>query len=459
MIDVSLLGWLVVTLTSPLSLVLLLVALGAAAYVGLTALEAAPRQRGARAVGTGAAACTLAAGMMGLRVGAGAGAVVPTAAVGIAAAAALGATAACAWTFGARGAAALGAARVRRSAAALRAGDERRRLLAASQRAYIEGDDLAAETAAADAAVERLRAAVEALADARAALQAKRDAARGGGGAGDEGGEGGAMDGPGAEQRPAEASALAEDLARACDEAALKLSMGQRVLAAAEAAALRVACNAPLRRLLRRRPREATQALATLGAGALAPAAASVEAFLGEVRAARDEVAAIAAQRASGGAAGASDTAAGASDAAAGASDTAAGASDTAAGVTVGSDPEQRPAALALRELAAMESAYGALLERLRLAELHASTRASVQQVESAAGALSAAARAAALDPAELDALVTEIARAESAVAAAAPEAGGSRALAEALAAGSLALDRSDATSLSELIAALRELR
>ncbi|HTN83343.1 MAG TPA: hypothetical protein VL242_06650, partial [Sorangium sp.] len=213
-----------------------------------------------------------------------------------------------------------------------------------------------------------------------------------------------------------------------------------------------VACNAPLRRLLRRRPREATQALATLGAGALAPAAASVEAFLGEVRAARDEVTAIATQRASGGAAGASETAVGASE-------TAAGASETAADVTAGSDPEQRPAALALRELAAMESAYGALLERLRLAELHASTRASVQQVESAAGALSAAARAAALDPAELDALVTEIARAESAVAAAAPEAGGSRALAEALAAGSLALDRSDATSLSELIAALRELR
>ncbi|XXY53546.1 hypothetical protein WME91_20650 [Sorangium sp. So ce269] len=438
MIDVSLLGWLVVTLTSPLSLVLLLVALGAAAYVGVTALEAAPRQRGARAVGTGAAACTLAAGMVGLRVGAGAGAVVPTAAVGIAAAAALGATAACAWTFGARGAAALGAARARRRAAALRAGDERRRLLAASQRAYIEGDDLSAETAAADAAVERLRAAVEALADARAALQAKRDAARGGGGARDEGDEGGATAGPRSEQRPAEASALAEDLARACDEAALKLSMGERVLAAAEAAALRVACNAPLRRLLRRRPREATQALATLGAGALAPAAASVEAFLGEVRAARDEVAAIAAQRASDGAPGASETEAGASD---------------------GADPEQRPAALALRELAAMESAYGALLERLRLAQLHASTRASVQQVESAAGALSAAARAAALDPAELDALVTEIARAESAVAAAAPEAGGSRALAEALAAGSLALDRSDATSLSELIAALRELR
>ncbi|XXT17425.1 hypothetical protein WME94_45080 [Sorangium sp. So ce429] len=447
MIDVSLLGWLVVTLTSPLSLALLLVALGAAAYVGVTALEAARPQRGARAVGTGAAACALAAGMVGLRVGAGAGAVVPTAAVGIAAAAAFGATAACAWTFGARGAAALGAARVRRRAAALRAGDERRRLLAASQRAYMEGDDLSAETAAADAAVERLRAAVEALADARAALQAKRDAARGGGDARDEGDEGdegeagataGATAGSRSEQRPAEASALAEDLARACDEAALKLSMGQRVLAAAEAAALRVACNAPLRRLLRRRPREATQALATLGAGALAPAAASVEAFLGEVRAARDEVAAIAAQRASDGAAGASETAAGASD---------------------GADPEQRPAALALRELAAMESAYGALLERLRLAQLHASTRASVQQVESAAGALSAAARAAALDPAEIDALVTEIARAESAVAAAAPEAGGSRALAEALAAGSLALDRSDATSLSELIAALRELR
>ncbi|WP_437276738.1 hypothetical protein WME90_36620 [Sorangium sp. So ce375] len=426
MIDVSLLGWLLVTLTSPLSLVLLLVALGSVAYIGVTALEAAPRQRGARAIGTGAAACALAAGMVGLRVGVGAGAALPTAAVGIAAAAAIGATAACAWTFGARGAAALGAARARRSAAALRAGDERRRLLAASRRAYDEGEDLAAETAAADAAVARLRAAVGALDDARAALEAKR---------------GGAQDGPGPPQRP-EASAMAEDLARACDEAALKLSMGQRVLAAAEAAALRVACNAPLRRLLRRRPREATQALATLGAGALAPAAASIEAFLGEVRAARAEVVAIAEQRASG-APGAVDSAPGAP-----------GEDDA-----TGPEAAEGPAALALRELAAMESAYGALLDRLRLAELHASTRASVEQVESAAGALSTTARAAAIDPAAIGALVTEIAHAESAVAAAAPEAGGSRALAEALAAGSAALDRSDATSLSELIAALRELR
>ncbi|WP_437741359.1 hypothetical protein WME73_38880 [Sorangium sp. So ce302] len=419
MIDVSLLGWLLVTLTSPLALVLLLAALGSVAYLGVTALEAAPRQRGARAVGTGAAACALAAGMVGLRVGAGAGAAVPTAAVGIAAAAALGATAACAWTFGARAAAALGAARARRSAAALRAGDERRRLLAASQRAYAEGDDLAAETAAADDAVARLRAAVGALTGARAALEAKRA---------------GAQDAPPSEERP-EASALAEDLARACDEAALKLSMGQRVLAAAEAAALRIACNAPLRRLLRRRPREATQALATLGAGALAPAAASIEAFLGEVRAARAEVVEIAERRAPG--------------------------APGAPGEDGATGPEgaEGPAALALRELAAMESAYGALLERLRLAELHASARASVEQVESAAGALSATARAAAIDPGAIGALVTEIARAESAVAAAAPEAGGSRALAEALAAGSVALDRSDATSLAELIAALRELR
>ncbi|WP_437904283.1 hypothetical protein WME95_38350 [Sorangium sp. So ce327] len=416
MIDVSLLGWLLVTLTSPLALVLLLVALGSVAYLGVTALEAAPRRRGARAVGTGAAACALAAGMVGLRVGAGAGATVPTAAVGIAAAAAIGATAACAWTFGARAAAALGAAQARRSAAALRAGDERRRLLAASQRAYAEGDDLAAETAAADDAVARLRAAVGSLAGARAALEAKRA---------------GAQDGPQSEERP-EASALAEDLARACDEAALKLSMGQRVLAAAEAAALRIACNAPLRRLLRRRPREATQALATLGAGALAPAAASIEAFLGEVRAARAEVVEIAERRAPG-----------------------------APGEDGATGPEgaEGPAALALRELTAMESAYGALLERLRLAELHASARASVEQVESAAGALSATARAAEIDPAAIGALVTEIARAESAVAAAAPEAGGSRALAEALAAGSGALDRSDTTSLAELIAALRELR
>ncbi|WP_437951478.1 hypothetical protein WME98_12085 [Sorangium sp. So ce296] len=423
MIDVSLLGWLLVTLTSPLSLVLLVVALGSAAYIGVTALAAAPPRRGARAIGTGVAACALVAAMIGLRVGSGAGAALPTAAVGIAAAAALGATAACAWTFGAAGAAALGAARARRSAAALRAGDARRRLLAASQRAYVEGDDLAAETAAADAAVERLRAAVGALGDARAALEARRDAARGAGGDGEERG---AEDGPQAK----EASALAEDLARACDEAATRVSMGQRVLAAAEAAALRIACNAPLRRLLRRRPREAMQALATLGAGAIAQAAASIEAFLGEVRAARVEVASIAERRAAG-------------DARGGA----------------GAGAAEGPASVALGELAAMESAYGALLERLRLSELHASARASVEQVESAAGALSAAARAAAIDPAALGALVTEIARAESAVAAAAPEAGGSRALAEALAEGSLALDRSDATSLSELIAALRELR
>jgi hypothetical protein len=402
--------------------------LGAVAFLGLTALDALPPRRGARAAGLVTAGAAVVAALVGLRVGAGAGALVPTAAVALAGAAALGAGVAFAWTLGARGAQALAAARAHRDAAVLRAGEERRLRLAAARQAHLAGHDLHAEVEATDATVARLRAAVDALAAAHAALQAKLT------GPGAPPGDGAAEGPPPADAAPA----LTDDLARASAQAAERLDLGRRVLEAAEAAALRVACNEPLRRLLRRRPRDATQALSAAPSSpdALRAAATSLEAFLGEVRAARREVADIARRRAGG----ALDEAA---------------EGDPAAFEAA----EGGPAARAQRELDAMGAAYGALLERLHVAEIAHSTRAGVAEVERAAGALSQAAGAAAIDPAAIDALVTEVARAEAAVALAAPEGGGSRALAEALAAGSAALDRSDAASLHELLTALHEVR
>lgn len=410
MIDVSLFGALLGTLGSALSVFLLIAALAALSVLAATGVEAARRlgpggaaagDRAIRAVGISAGLGGLLFALLGLRVGSGAGELVPTVAVSVAWAAALGASAACAWALSGRGLAALGAAQARRQEGARLAESTRARALEAAQRAHRGGDDLRAEVARSEAAIERLRAAVEGLSATHAALEEKVAAA--------------ASDPP-----------LAADAIRARDEVALRIDLGRRVLDAAEGAAFRLACNAPLRALLRRRPREATQALAGGAASdaAIHAAIAAIEAFLAAVRAGHAELDEVASRRPA-------------------------------------SQPPGDDDALvrARRELDAMEAAYSALLERLGLAQLRLSARAGAAVVETAAGALPGAAAAAALDPGEIQALVTEVARADAAVAIAAPEAAGPRAIAEALAAGSAALDRSDAASLWDLITALREVR
>jgi hypothetical protein len=407
-IDVSFFGSLVGALGSAISVVLLLVALASTSFLAATGIEAArrvaPLDRGTRAVGVAVGLAALVLALAGLRVGPGEGELVPTLAVSVAAAAALGSSAACAWVFAARALSALGAAQKQRFAAVRLADEERRRAHQAAQRTYFEGEDLRAEVARAEVGIEGLRAALGSLVATSDALQAKLEAAEGGGDA-----------------------ALIDEVTRARDQVAVKIELGQRVLAAAEGAAFRLACNAPLRLLLRRRPRAATQALAGMPAHgpAIDAAAAAIAGFLGEVRGARVRLSAVEMHRPA----------------------------------SQGAGGEDDPPAQARRELDAMESAYGALLERLSVAQLRLTAAAGAQAMESAAGTVSGVAAASVVNPAEIGALVTEVARAEAAVAVVAPEAPGPRQVAEALAAGSVALERSDAASLWDLITALREVR
>lgn len=418
MIEITLFGSFVGTLASGLSVVLLLAALASVTFLAATGIAAARRgalpmqagDRGVRRVGIGIAACALLAALFGLRVtGAGVDtAILPTIAVSLAAAAAIGSSGACAWALGGRTLAALGEASARRDATLRLAQQARVQQIEERSRGYLEGWDLRAEVVQAGAALTRLRAALGALVQARDGLEQQLASPE------------------------AQAGAdLAAEIRRARDDVAMKVDLGQRVLEVAEQAAFRLACNEPLRRITRRRPRGATLALTSgggasgSGAGERAERASmAIEAFLGEVREAHAWLDALEQRRPA----------------------------------MVPAGGELDPVERTRRELGAMENAYAAVLQRLHVVRLQLATHAGALEMASAAGVVSSNPRAAEIDQAELAALVTEVTRAESAITITAPE-GDSRALTEALARGAIALDRSDTASLEELCAALRTMR
>jgi hypothetical protein len=81
-----------------------------------------------------------------------------------------------------------------------------------------------------------------------------------------------------------------------------------------------------------------------------------------------------------------------------------------------------------------------------------------MEQVASAAGAVSESARTMGLDEGDLGLLLQEVARAESAMTISTPDGADVRALTDALARSADALDRNDAASLDELLKAMREM-
>src|SRR5262249_53058134 len=114
-----------------------------------------------RLLGIVSAAGALAAAALGLRVGsAGSGGeIIPTLAVSVAAAAACGSSSALGALVLGRAAALLGASRVERKKELASASESKARQLEAAQRAHFAGDDIRAEVAQAEAALDRLRAA------------------------------------------------------------------------------------------------------------------------------------------------------------------------------------------------------------------------------------------------------------------------------------------------------------
>ena len=442
MIEVTLFGSLVGTLASALSVILLLTALtsvGVLATTGLAAvrrLEAPARSEGmravvaagppglpqgdpapspplggdraARGVGIAAAAVALLAAFFGLRVSRVDAVILPTIAVSLAGAAAVGSVAACVWAFGMHLLSALLDVRVQRDVRTRLAHQQHVAQREQQNRSHFEGWDLRAEVAQAGAALSRLRVALDALLQTRGALEQKLDASE-----------------------PLADGDLVGAIGRARDDVATKIELAQRVLAAAEEAAFRLACNEPLRWLTRRRPREAMLVLTSPGGGSgpeieerTGRASAALEGFLVELREARGWLAGLDAQRPA----------------------------------SLPAGREHDPLDRIRRELDVMETAYGAVLQRLQVMRLENATRAGALEITTAAGAVSGAARASELTQGEIVTLVTEIARAESAMAIAAPDSD-SRALTEALARVAIALDRSDAASLEELCAAFRAMR
>jgi hypothetical protein len=432
MIEVSVFGWLIATLASAASVVFLLLALGSAAFVALTAASALeqrfaeqasralepgpwdpPRVRRTALI-TGAlwALLAFALGAAGLRVG---GFVVLTSLVLAAGSIATFGAAALATLLGLRAVAAIVHARGRRLAALHKAEREQARLLEESRRRYLEGADLREQVADAEAALLRLRAALRSLEDMKVELDVKLEA----------------LEAAGIKEGSPEARAAA-DYARLRDAIRAKLDLGERVLSAAEVAVFRLACFEPLRRLLRRRPQEATSGLARVRTASELDACAGrsmaeIQAFLGELEGGRAVLYALSSRRPEACPEGSPD------------------------------DPLRRARA----EIDAVEAAYRAVLDRAGVVRARLAARAGIEQVTQAVGALSESARGLGVDEGDLRLLLDEVARAESAMSITAPPDEEVRALTEALARSAAALDQTgegDSASLDDLVKAMREI-
>jgi len=430
MIELSLFGVLAATLASGLSVVLLLVALGAVAYLGLTAFTAAHRLGDGRAVvstagtalralgqrwspraGVGASLVALGVGLAGLRfhdAGSLAGSWLFTVAVALTASTAAGAWCAALCLAGSRSLATL----------ADRSAEQRLRLEGARHAAvreieaksaqFLSGDDLRSEIEQAETALTQLGGALAALEQIGTGLREKLASA--------EVQQGGAA-------LIAEHTELEADVAR-------KAELGRQIQTEAEIAVFRLRCHEPLRRLVRRRPREATAALGSAAASrdalraSVAHARPLVRHFLDEARKTAEALSVLEALRPSH--------------------------LDPA-------DPDD-PLARARKELAAIESAYASVLQRVEVVALRLDADAGLRDVASAAGALSPSAQIAGLDESELDQLIEEVSRADTALSIALTGDIEAHTVSEALARGTAALVRNDGRSLDDLVRAMKDL-
>jgi len=431
MIEISLFGVLVGTLRSAVLLVLVLVALTSVTYLSMTLITAiraipGPRplspaaQRRARLLGLSAAIAGAGLALAGLRVGSAGstGEFIPTLAVIITGAAALGSATACALLGAARGVLHLEASRAARAWAIEQRAATTAKRLAAENRRRLEGDDLRDEEAEAYAALERLRGALTQLADTHAEIHDKLT-------------------------RSDPESEIAAEYRRTEDAVATKLELGERVLGAAEAAAFRLACNGPLRRLSRRRPREALLGLERLeqasgreaeavSDAALDRARTAIAAFLGEIREARRALVAVGERR-----------------------PVSMGSPGGGPG-SVNPTSDEDPFALAQADLDALEEAFTAVLSRVEMIRVRRSAEATFSKVAVAASAVSTSGKGIGADQAEIEALAMEVARAEAAVVMATPIESDAGSIAVALSRCAAALDLRSSASLDELLKALR---
>ncbi|TKC95286.1 hypothetical protein [Polyangium fumosum] len=288
--------------------------------------------------------------------------------------------------------------------------------LEAKAKKRLAGEDLRAELRAADAALTRLREALGTLVDARAALGQKLQQGSGKG-----------------EMR------LVPEVARMRDELTLRIELGERVLTAAEAAAFRLACALPIKKLVRRRPAEIAGLDPTAPGNPearLAAATAAIDGYLAAIAEARAELEEVTTRRPT---------------------------LPPPAPDAVDEDDDDRrakdPLAHARADIDVIEAAYRSLRERAELTRLGLQAQKGLAEVASAAGVVSKQAQAFGLDEREFGLLLDDVARAERVSSIEPPVRDGDlRVLVDALSRGTSALDQDDRASLGGVVAALRSI-
>ncbi|HVK65741.1 MAG TPA: hypothetical protein VM694_14765 [Polyangium sp.] len=288
--------------------------------------------------------------------------------------------------------------------------------LEAKAKKRLAGEDLRGELRAADAALTRLREALGILVETRAALGQKLHK-------GNSQGE----------------ARLVPEVARMRDELTLRIELGERVLMAAEAAAFRLACALPIKKLVRRRPAEIAgldPAAPGDPAARLVAATTAIDGYLTAIAEARAELEEVTTRRPT--------------------------LPPPAPDAVADDDDDGRakdPLAHARADLDVIESAYRSLRERAELTRLGLQARKGLAEVASAAGVVSKQARAFGLDEREFGLLLDDVARAERVSSIEPPVRDEDlRVLVDALSRGTSALDQDDRASLGGVVAALRSI-
>lgn len=416
MIDILFLGKLVATCASTAAFLALLGVVGAAAYVlaiATTAIErlpgknalvvhhgAAPRSGFSWTLGTVAALLTFVFSLALVRVEgwfatilfSGMLAVLARSSVALAA------------VLGGRTLARLGHYRATRAQDLVQWREQKAVELQESNRKRLQGEDLSAEVARADQSVGKLREALGALESTRVALADKLKAAL------DAGGN----------------VSLVADMARMRDDLDVRIDLGKRVLAAAEAAVAKLAYAAPVKRLLRLRPVEISGLDPKVPgnyAKRVESAVGAMDAYLVVIGQTKEEIEQMAVRR-----------------------------------PVVEPVEGESLSAKARREIEAIESAYKAMRERADLVRLGLRAREGMAHVANAAGQVSVHAEGQ-TDERDVHLLLDDVARANQM--ATDDFIGGDehvRALATTLARGAKALSGGDRASLGEVVEALQSM-
>ncbi len=417
MIDITFLGQLVATLASVGAFLAFAGVLGAAAYVLSTAAMAIERLPGAGALvvrgqtttrnslawtlGTIAGVLSFVLTLATLRVGG----VLGTLVFGVALGALARSSVALVGVLGARAGVRLARGRMARAKALVEWREQKAAEANEANRKRLLGEDLSSEVSNADAALGKLRQALDTLVNTRAALADKLK------GALESGGN----------------VSLVADMVRMRDDMDARIDLGKRVLGAAQAAVARLAYSIPVKKLVRRRPTEISGLDPRIPgnyAMRIDAAITAIDSYIVVIGGARAEIDSI----------------------------------ETERPAVESANPDEALPVRARREIDAIASAYASLRERADLVRLGLRAHEGMAQVASAAGEVSIRAEGQ-VDQRDVNLLLDDVARANQTTAA--DFIGGDehvRTLAAALARGAKALSGDDRASLGEVVEALQSM-